>query len=111
MGHRMQVQTITTAQRSATDDIAFRQRRYTITMLARVVCFVLAFTLPVSGPIRFGLVIAAVVLPWIAVMVANGGQPPMERPETLQDRPQRLQLEGSTPSSSVYDPPAPGRSA
>lgn len=112
MGHRPQVQTITTARRSASDDIAFRQRRYTITMIARVICFVLAFTLPVSGGVRFALIVGALVLPWVAVIVANGGQPPVERPNTLQDRPQQLSLDRPAPhKGAVYDPADARRSA
>jgi hypothetical protein len=60
---------VTGARRGASDDLAQRQRRYLISMSIRTVCFVLAVV--THGPIRWILVAAAVVLPYIAVVMAN----------------------------------------
>jgi hypothetical protein len=61
---------ITTAASSRNDDIATRQRRYVVSMAIRTVCFVAAV---VVGPgwLRWVLVAGAVLLPYVAVVMAN----------------------------------------
>ena len=61
---------ITTAAASPRDDISARQRRYLVSMAIRTVCFVAAI---VVGPgwLRWVLVAAAVLLPYVAVVMAN----------------------------------------
>ena len=61
---------ITTAATSRNDDIAARQRRYVVSMAIRTVCFVAAV---VVGPgwLRWVLVAGAVLLPYVAVVMAN----------------------------------------
>lgn len=61
---------ITTASSSRNADIAARQRRYVISMAIRTVCFVAAV---VVGPgwLRWVLVVAALLLPYVAVVMAN----------------------------------------
>ena len=61
---------ITTAATSPQADISARQRRYVISMAIRTVCFVAAI---VVGPgwLRWVLVAAAVLLPYVAVVMAN----------------------------------------
>ncbi len=70
------VQRITSAPESLADDMARRQRRYLAQMGVRMVCFAAAFFtwghLPVVVPII--LLIAAVVLPYVAVLFANAGR-------------------------------------
>lgn len=46
-------------------------RRYLISMSVRTVCFVLAVA--VNGPMRWVFALAAVVLPYVAVVAANAG--------------------------------------
>jgi hypothetical protein len=65
---------ITGARKSLSDDVTYRQRRYAISMGIRTVCFVLAIF--VHGPLRFVLLAAALVLPYVAVVFANGGREP-----------------------------------
>ncbi len=67
---------VTDAQPSLTADIRRRERRYLIQMGIRVVCLILAVVLDVPWPIRALLVIAAVFLPYIAVVGANAGREP-----------------------------------
>jgi len=62
---------ITTAAPARGDDIAARQRRYLISMGIRTVCFVGAVL--ADGVLRWTLVVAAIVLPYIAVVMANAG--------------------------------------
>jgi len=61
---------ITTASASRDADISARQRRYVISMAIRTVCFVAAI---VVGPgwLRWVLIVAALLLPYIAVVMAN----------------------------------------
>jgi len=61
---------ITTAPRSRRDDIAGRQRRYVISMTIRTVSFVAA-VLVGPGWLRWVLIAAALLLPYIAVVMAN----------------------------------------
>jgi hypothetical protein len=65
---------ITGARRGLSEDVAYRQRRYVISMGIRTVCFTLAIL--VHGPMRFVLLVAALVVPYFAVVFANGGREP-----------------------------------
>ncbi|HEX6472056.1 MAG TPA: DUF3099 domain-containing protein [Streptosporangiaceae bacterium] len=90
---------VTDALRPMSEDISHRQRRYLISMGIRTVCFVGAVLLAGRGPVWLvGIMIAAaLVLPYISVVFANGGREP--------DNPPRLQSPGEPPERSV--PPAP----
>jgi hypothetical protein len=64
---------ITSAAASRDEDIATRQRRYLVSMGIRTICFVGAIIASLAGihwlwPI---LIIAALVLPYVAVVMAN----------------------------------------
>jgi hypothetical protein len=91
---------ITTAGTSHADDIASRQKRYVMSMALRTVCFVGAVL--ADGWLRWVLVAGAVVLPYVAVVMANAvgsrddgfelvggdlGRPELEEPAaTASDR-------------------------
>lgn len=60
---------VSDAQESADRDYEQRVRRYTISMIIRVVCLLLAFVF--TGPLRWVMLGGAVVLPYIAVIIAN----------------------------------------
>jgi hypothetical protein len=84
------VQKITGARRSLSEDIRARQTRYLLSMGVRTICFVLAvFT---SGPLRWVLFSAAVILPYIAVVVANGGREPAQEAPRIKE-PDRLRID------------------
>ena len=73
---------ITTARKSVPDDQAMRVRGYVISMSIRIVCFVLAVV--TQGWVRWTFVACALVIPYFAVVFANGGREPNEDPpETL----------------------------
>lgn len=72
---------ITSARASRSDDIRRRQQRYLLSMGIRTVCFVLAVV--TSGPLRWVFFAGALVLPYIAVVVANAST----RRETLSSTP------------------------
>lgn len=69
MGENRQPTSVTDAQSAADEDYRRRIRRYTISMIIRVVCLLLAFVF--SGPVRWILLGGAVVFPWVAVVIAN----------------------------------------
>jgi hypothetical protein len=55
-------------------DLRGRTRRYLISMGLRTACFLGAIV--AHGPLRWALVLCAVVLPWISVIGANAGREP-----------------------------------
>ncbi|MBP6147619.1 MAG: DUF3099 domain-containing protein [Candidatus Planktophila sp.] len=63
---------ITSAPKSLKNDLAGRQRRYLISMIIRTVCFLLTVVLP--SPYRWFALAGAMILPYIAVVVANAGR-------------------------------------
>ncbi len=63
---------ITTASTSRDADIAARQKRYLLAMGFRTVCFVAAIFVT-TGWLRVVLIVAALVLPYVAVVMANSG--------------------------------------
>ena len=63
---------ITGARRGVRDDVNARTRRYLISMGVRTVCFVLAVV--ADGWLRWGFIVAAIVLPYLSVVFANGGR-------------------------------------
>ncbi|HEX6327200.1 MAG TPA: DUF3099 domain-containing protein [Jiangellaceae bacterium] len=66
---RTNIQSVTTASPGRSDDIGARQRRYLWMMGIRLVC--LPFALIVDGWARWVFIVGAVVLPYLAVVVAN----------------------------------------
>ena len=63
---------ITTANASRAEDIAARQKRYVLAMGFRTVCFVAAIFVTITW-LRVVLIVAALVLPYVAVVMANAG--------------------------------------
>ena len=63
---------ITSAPKRLSTDLAARQRRYLISMIIRTVCFLLTGALP--SPYRWFALAGAMILPYIAVVVANAGR-------------------------------------
>jgi hypothetical protein len=86
---------ITGARRSLSEDIAYRQRRYVISMSIRTVCFLLIIV--TDGWLRWAFFVAALLLPYFAVVFANAGRERAhDPPPTLMDqaRPQITQGRG-----------------
>ena len=63
---------ITTVGASRAEDIAARQKRYLLAMGFRTVCFVAAIVVTLTWA-RVVLITAALVLPYVAVVMANAG--------------------------------------
>ena len=77
------VYTVTEAHRPLSEDINYRQRRYLLSMGIRTVCVLVAVVLAGHVPV-WGLlfpIIGAAVLPYIAVVFANGGREPENTPQ------------------------------
>lgn len=66
-------------------DLARRSRRYLIQMSIRVVCFLAAVV--VDHWSRWVLLLAAVVLPYVAVVLANAGRERSTDPGTFVAQP------------------------
>lgn len=64
---------ITTAPTSVADDIAGRQRRYLFSMAIRTACVIGAVVVG-PGLLRWLLIAGAVLLPYVAVVLANAGR-------------------------------------
>lgn len=83
---------VTTAPISPGDERRNRERRYLITMGVRVVALIVAIVFA-TGWIRVIAVALALVLPWIAVVMANAG-PQRKAPESPSlytgDRPREI---------------------
>jgi len=69
---------VTQARRSLSDDITYRQRRYLLMMGIRAVCFVIAVVMFVNhlGWLTVIPAVGAIVIPYFAVVFANGGREP-----------------------------------
>ncbi len=65
-------QSITEASFALSDDLPGRQRKYFIPMMIRTPCFLLAVFTP--SPYRWFFLFHASTLPYISVIVANGGR-------------------------------------
>ncbi|WP_053089914.1 DUF3099 domain-containing protein [Kocuria sp. HSID16901] len=64
------VHTITGAQAPHSEGIDHRMKRYALQMGLRIVCLIVAVAF--DGWIRWVAVVGVVVLPWVAVVLANG---------------------------------------
>jgi Flp pilus assembly protein TadB len=93
---------ITTASAGAGADIATRQKRYVITMGIRTLCFVVVAVLAIShlGPgwLPWIFVIGAVVLPYVAVVMANAVDTKSDGFQLRDGSSQDRQLPGGTDS-------------
>jgi hypothetical protein len=105
------VYSVTGARPGASDDLAQRQRRYLISMSVRTACFVLGVV--AHGWLRWVLLAAALVLPYIAVVMANAvGSAAVDAPTAYV--PTQAGLESSHHEAlgeSIRlepEPPAPG---
>jgi hypothetical protein len=96
---RDQVQLVTEARPGLSEDIAYRERRYLIMMGIRTVCFVTALLMFVNhlGWLTAIPVVGALVIPYFAVIFANGGREPTSNRAFRQYEPN---------APAIYRPPA-----
>jgi DUF3099 family protein len=83
---------VTSARPGHTEEMSGRLRRYLISMTIRVIFLVLAIFV-FSGWLRIVGIAAAVVLPWIAVVMANAGPTESENAPTFIAA-ERLAIDG-----------------
>ncbi|MET9020408.1 DUF3099 domain-containing protein [Actinopolymorpha sp. NPDC004070] len=81
---------ISGAPRSLKADVRSREVRYLISMGVRTLCFVGAFV--THGIARWLLIVAAVFLPYIAVVIANAGRERTKAPPPAYLADHRLEL-------------------
>lgn len=73
---------ITDARTSHSDDLRHRQTRYLMSMAVRTLCFIGAVI--VDSWLRWVLILAALFLPYVAVVMANAvGRRPPKQAQTL----------------------------
>jgi hypothetical protein len=91
------------------DDIAYRQRRYLIMMGIRAVCFIGAIILFVNhaGWLTAIPVVGAIIIPYFAVIFANGGREP-NVPRGFQAYEPSLPVMYTGPQPTGPGAPAPG---
>lgn len=66
------VHAITSVQRALSEDVDDRAKRYAFSMAVRTACIIIAILAP--SPWRWIAIAGAVVIPLIAVLVANAGR-------------------------------------
>jgi len=88
MARGQQVHLVTQARRPMSEDIRYRQNRYLLMMAIRVVCFAVAIVLFLCHQRWLILIpaIGAVVIPYVAVVFANGGREPDNQRRFLEHR-------------------------
>jgi len=97
------VSLVTDAKRPMSEDIAYRERRYLVMMGIRIVCFVVAILLFVAhaGWLAAVPAVGAIVIPYIAVVFANGGREPSSTRGLLPYEPNLPErFSGPSPRSS-----------
>lgn len=97
-GHATDVVRITNAPESPGAEIAHRQRRYVISMAIRTLCFLAAIMVG-PGWLRWVLVAAAFLLPYVAVVMANSASPRVEGTDPLGPGATRPELGPGPPIS------------
>ncbi len=97
---RDQAHLVTEARPGLSADIAYRERRYLIMMGIRTVCFAAAILMFVNhlGWLTAIPVVGALVIPYFAVIFANGGREPTANRTFRQYEPN---------SPAIYRPPTP----
>ena len=85
---------ITTAGANRADDIAARQKRYLLSMSLRSACFIGAVLAALAGLTWLWpfLIAGALVLPYVAVVLANNSAPRADDFELRQTGPDRPEL-------------------
>jgi Protein of unknown function (DUF3099) len=96
---------VTEARPGLTEDIRYRERRYLIMMGIRTLCFITAVLMFVNhlGWLTAIPAVGAIVIPYFAVVFANGGREPTRNRTFRQYEPN---------SPAIYEPPTrPGSPA
>ena len=103
---RDQTYVVTEARTGHSADVAYRERRYLIMMGIRTVCFVTAVLMFVNhlGWLTAIPLVGALVIPYFAVIFANGGREPTSNRGFRQYQP-NLPERYVPPTDRPHDPP------
>ena len=110
-GRGQQVHLVTQARRPMSEDIRYRQHRYLLMMGIRTLCFAIAVVLFVLHMRLLILIpaVGAIIIPYIAVIFANGGREPDNQRGFLEHRPRRTAVGApSDPAPGSGPGPGPG---
>ncbi|WP_051298455.1 DUF3099 domain-containing protein [Arthrobacter castelli] len=101
------VHNITDARTAHTDEMRSRMIKYSVSMGIRVVCLILVFV--VSGWLQWAFIVGAIVLPYFAVIIANGGSDTskLQHSDSLLDGPPAREVEGTGAGSADADDGTP----
>lgn len=104
---------VTEARKPRSADIAYRERRYLIMMGFRVACFILTIVLFASGAGWFAAIpaVGAIVIPYIAVVFANGGREPTSTRGFRPYEPKLPERYSGPGRGTPSGPPFPGQPA
>ena len=81
---------ISSAKYAHSDEIPGRMKKYLISMVIRTACFIGAiFT---DGILRWVLIAGSLILPYIAVVVANAGQEQSFAPDATYESQKQIEL-------------------
>lgn len=98
-----EVQSITNAQEAHSQEMHGRLVKYSLAMGIRMVCIALIFA--VDGWFKLVPMVGAVVLPWIAVVIANGGSDTNHQENAaLLDEAPLYELSGDLPEDDDGSP-------
>ncbi|WP_375141115.1 DUF3099 domain-containing protein [Arthrobacter sp. PAMC25284] len=92
-----EVHSITDAATAHSAEMRQRMIKYAVAMGIRMVCLILVFVL--DGWWRLLPIIGAVFLPWVAVVIANGGDTAEIHSDSLLDNAPLAELEGQVSSA------------
>ncbi|CAA9251427.1 MAG: hypothetical protein AVDCRST_MAG83-2207 [uncultured Arthrobacter sp.] len=101
--HDTDVHSISDARESHTDEMRSRMIKYSISMGIRMVCLILVFF--VEGWMVWVVIAGAVLLPYFAVIIANGGSDTSDirHTDALLDRAPVREIEASTGTVETED--------
>ena len=88
---------ISDAPKPLSQDIRSREAKYLTAMGIRLAAFLLIVLLPIQWPWKLGLAALALVLPYVAVVYANGGREPARGADTPYQDPNRRELTRGNP--------------
>jgi len=83
---------ITDARKPLSQDIRSRESKYLMAMGIRIAAFLLIVIIPIDWPWKIGLAVLALVLPYVAVVYANGGREPEPGSNSAYQDPERRAL-------------------
>jgi len=97
-GRRHDVYLVTQAKRPMSEDIAYRQKRYLIMMGIRTACLIIAVVVFINhgGWLTAIPAVGAIVIPYLAVIFANGGREPDNARGFLEHREKLPERRGAT---------------